>query len=332
MKLSIIVPIYNVEPYLQRCVDSILNQTFTDFELILVDDGSPDNSPAICDDYAQKDSRINVIHKVNGGLSDARNAGLAIAQGEYVGFVDGDDRILPDMYLQLIELAVHHSAPVVACGTLQMDPNGEIIGKWPMLETSRVYYPHEFIDEYFPYKRIEIQPSVTNKIFRRELFEDCPFPVGKIFEDDFILLEILRKCDKVVINHEYGYCYYVSREGSITNSAFTEKRFQLIDLGIVHYNFFCKIGNRKQQQYALENYLSKYMVIFFAVHIEHKEMKKEFLPYRKSFRKYILPIMTNPATCRMKKLVVVLMYINKYLAYRLCRKYFPESLPVFLRA
>lgn len=96
--LSIIVPVYKVEPYLHRCVDSILAQTFTDFELILVDDGSPDNCGAICDEYAAKDSRILVIHKENGGLSDARNAGLDIAKGEYIGFVDSDDYISPQMY------------------------------------------------------------------------------------------------------------------------------------------------------------------------------------------------------------------------------------------
>ena len=104
-KISVIVPVYNVENYLRRCVDSIINQTYKNLEIILVDDGSPDNCPVICDEYAQKDSRIKVIHKENGGLSSARNCGMDMATGEYIGFVDGDDWIESDMYKFLIENA-----------------------------------------------------------------------------------------------------------------------------------------------------------------------------------------------------------------------------------
>ena len=121
MKLSIIVPVYNVEPYLRRCIDSILAQTFTDFELILVDDGSPDNCPAICDEYAEKDPRIVVIHKQNGGLSDARNAGLDIARGEYIGFVDSDDYIDAEMYEKMYNAAIMHNSDIVSCAYERID-------------------------------------------------------------------------------------------------------------------------------------------------------------------------------------------------------------------
>ena len=113
--ISIIVPVYKVEKYLQKCIDSILAQTFRDFELILVDDGSPDNCPALCDAAAQKDARIRVIHQKNGGLSAARNAGLDIARGEWIGFVDSDDAIEPEMYKTLYDIAVQENADVVVC-------------------------------------------------------------------------------------------------------------------------------------------------------------------------------------------------------------------------
>lgn len=122
MKLSIIVPVYNVEPYLRRCVDSILNQTFSDFELILVDDGSPDSCGAICDDYAARDRRIKVIHKANGGVSYARNEGLDIAQGEYIGFVDSDDYIHPKMYEILVGVIEREQVDLVQCGYQRVCP------------------------------------------------------------------------------------------------------------------------------------------------------------------------------------------------------------------
>ncbi len=115
MKLSIIVPVYNVEKYLHKCVDSILSQTLTDFECILVDDGSTDNSSVICDEYAAKDPRIVVIHKQNGGLSSARNTGLDISQGDYIGFVDSDDWIEPEMYMYMYTYANDNSCDMMCC-------------------------------------------------------------------------------------------------------------------------------------------------------------------------------------------------------------------------
>ena len=114
--ISIIVPVYDVEPYLRKCIDSILIQSYRDLEIILVDDGSPDNCGAICDEYAEKDKRIKVIHKKNGGLSDARNAGLDIATGEYIGFVDSDDWVMPDMYEYLYKAVKEYDADMSVCG------------------------------------------------------------------------------------------------------------------------------------------------------------------------------------------------------------------------
>ena len=165
MKLSIIVPIYNVEPYLRKCIDSILAQTFTDFECILVDDGSPDNCPTICDEYAKKDSRIRVIHKENGGLSDARNAGLDIAQGEYIGFVDSDDYILEDMYSQMILKMDLYHADIVVCGIENIDENGNILENWQNLCGDSVYEKEEYINNLYPDINRKLCGSVCNKLY-----------------------------------------------------------------------------------------------------------------------------------------------------------------------
>ena len=121
--LSVIVPIYNVEDYLNRCVDSIINQTYKNLEIILVDDGSPDNCPQMCDDYAKKDSRIRVVHKENGGLSDARNAGMKVATGEYVSFIDSDDYISLDFYETLFQTMVDNDSDIVECSVVKFYEN-----------------------------------------------------------------------------------------------------------------------------------------------------------------------------------------------------------------
>ena len=127
--ISVIVPIYNVEKYLQKCVDSIINQTYKNLEIILVDDGSPDNCPKMCDDYAEKDSRIKVVHKENGGLSDARNVGMEVATGEYVSFIDSDDYISLDFYETLLETIVDNDSDVVECGVVKFYENEKFIKK-----------------------------------------------------------------------------------------------------------------------------------------------------------------------------------------------------------
>ena len=137
-QISIIVPVYNVEKYLSRCIDSILNQTFDDFELILIDDGSPDHSGAICDDYAKKDNRILVIHKENGGLSDARNAGINIASGEYIMFVDSDDYISKDMCEILYQRIIKDKSDMALCSVRGVNEEGEEIEKGTFIVDDRL--------------------------------------------------------------------------------------------------------------------------------------------------------------------------------------------------
>ncbi|MDR3346595.1 MAG: glycosyltransferase, partial [Campylobacteraceae bacterium] len=190
--ISVIVPVYKVEQYLAACLNSIVNQTYKNLEIILVDDGSPDNCGKICDEYAQKDSRIVVLHQPNGGVSRARNAGLDIAKGEYIAFVDSDDYIALDMYEELMSIAQKQSADVAICGIYVIKKDGMEIFKKTLegLDTNGIKYQF-LINSYpsFPWGRL----------YKTKLFQGVRFPVGLIcYEDMFVMPKILSNADKIV--------------------------------------------------------------------------------------------------------------------------------------
>lgn len=326
MKLSIIVPVYKVEPYLKRCIDSILNQTFTDFELILVDDGSPDECGSICDKYQQQDYRIKVIHKENGGLSDARNAGISIAKGEYLGFVDSDDSISKDMYQKLLAIAELHNADIACCGILLLNQSEDVVGQWPYLSENQIYMREDFINHFYPDVRRNIMPSVANKVFRRELFQKIRFPKGKIYEDAQIQLLLYDCCKLIVVCHEHLYRYYYNRPDSINNTTYTQKQFDMIEFSLNNYLFFKEKNIPLQQGYALEIYANNYMKNFFKVMFMHKNLLPLFLPYKKNFRKHIIKFLLSPRICRMKRLAIIMLFFSRRLSYKICRKYFPECI------
>lgn len=211
-KLSIVVPVYNVEEYLKRCVLSILNQTFSDWEMILVDDGSSDDSSAICDDYVQKEKRIRVIHKENGGLSSARNAGLKEAKGEYVGFVDSDDTINKEMYAKMIEIAEKTEADFVMSDYMRIPANGS-----PYLKTLHIrgglYTKEDIQKDIYPSlimgSNIDYGPllSACNCLYRREFLHSN----GLCFDED------IRWSEDNLFSVKVGYCaesfYYLKGEG-----------------------------------------------------------------------------------------------------------------------
>lgn len=221
--ISVIVPIYKVEPYIHRCVDSILNQTYSNLEIILVDDGSPDNCGKICDEYAKKDYRIVVIHRENGGLSAARNSGLDICNGEYIGFVDSDDFICPEMYEQLYNDIVKYGTKLAFCHT-NVYRNGIIIPK-DYGEGSEC-----FTKEYVMRRALteSIWWSAWTKLYHRSLFNNIRFPEGKTNEDLAIMMRIYDQCDKIVINYNKLHNYWI-REGSITTTNLNSHKFDIVD-------------------------------------------------------------------------------------------------------
>lgn len=212
-KISIIVPIYNMEKYLERCVDSILAQTYENLEIILVNDGSSDSSPEICDRYAEKDSRIKVVHKTNGGLSSARNAGLDIATGDYIGFVDSDDYISSDMYRRLAERLDNSDCEIANVVYVRADEEGNTTPSKVPHNTDKEIIAAQFVRELMLHTG---DVSVCTKLFRVKLFEDVRFPEGKLNEDLLFMLDVFTKVNKVAFAAHIGY-YYFTRSGSTSS-------------------------------------------------------------------------------------------------------------------
>lgn len=250
-QISIIVPVYNVSAYLPECINSILNQKFKNLEIILVDDGSTDSSGIICDDFMKKDSRIVVIHKKNGGLSSARNAGIQKARGKYIGFVDGDDWISCDMYGELYRIAESTQAQITSCRCLEV--TGDSSSKECAGTSSIVVLESSnFLKKLF---RRKIKESVCDKIFSRELFKEIRFPEAEINEDTPVLVKLIMESRKTALLDRYLY-YYRMREGSITKSGYSEQ-FRVVDKHIMEIE-------KLITQYYPE--VSAEMKYFFGVH------------------------------------------------------------------
>ena len=218
--LSIIVPVYKVENYLPKCIESILAQTFTDFELILVEDGSPDDCPALCDAAAAKDARIRVIHQKNGGLSAARNVGLDAARGAWIGFVDSDDYIAPEMYEALYQAVQSTGADLALCDYAAVDETG---APCPPMHTGlaqQVFTGRELLKKA---TNMMAQPA-WNKLYRRAIFTQLRYPEGKLNEDLFLIPEVCLRIQKAVVLPKTLY-YYVQRGGSIMNGSQTLRHF-----------------------------------------------------------------------------------------------------------
>ena len=227
--ISVIVPVYKVEKYLQRCIESIINQTYKNLEIILIDDGSPDNCGIICDEYAKKDNRIKVIHKENGGLSDARNAGLDIATGEYIAFIDSDDYIALNMFETLHSLMIKDNSDIALCSYMYIDENGKKI------ESLNKQNPikNEILSSFEALKKIGEHKSwyfvvAWNKLYKKEIFNNLRFPYGKINEDEFIIHKVFGKSKSISCVESMLY-YYVQRSDSIMKQNYSIKNLALVE-------------------------------------------------------------------------------------------------------
>ena len=215
--VSIIIPVYNVQWYLDKCVESVLQQDYPALEVLLVDDGSTDSSGQLCDEWEKKDSRIRVIHKENGGLSDARNAGLDAASGDYIAFVDSDDYIAKDMIRKLYDALAENNADLSICNFLYVDENGKFLSgrnKTLPIENETLSGLEAIRKMSAAGKKGWYYITAWNKLYRRSLFSTIRFPKGKIHEDEFIAHRVFALCETVACIRDAGY-YYVQRTGSI---------------------------------------------------------------------------------------------------------------------
>lgn len=211
--LSIIMPVYNVECYIEQCLLSIINQSFTNFELIIIDDGSMDNSRKICERYAQLDSRISIYTQHNQGLSAARNYGLSKAQGSYIGFVDSDDYLNVHMYEKMMNIAIQKDVDIVICGKI-IDKKGKLEEKPDIKEEERTLNNIEATKEIL--LDTHIHSFAWDKIYKASLWENIEFPIGRYFEDTATTYKVIERASKVVQISDCLY-YYRYNENSICN-------------------------------------------------------------------------------------------------------------------
>ena len=233
--ISIIVPIYKVEAYLKRCLDSLLNQEYQDFELVLVDDGSPDQCGEMCDEFAEKDSRIRVIHKENGGLSDARNAGLAVASGDYVTFVDSDDWVAPGYLGKMYAALMQEGADICECIAVSTDSEVMIENLGSGARTS--FTTEEGLKVLI--LDTELHQHVWNKLYKREMIEGILFEKGKTNEDEFWTYRVFGRAQKIVKLDIILY-YYFQRPGSIMGESYSLKRLDVLDAKVERQRYMEK--------------------------------------------------------------------------------------------
>lgn len=273
--ISVIVPIYNVEKYLTKCIESIINQTYKNLEIILVDDGSPDNCPIICDEYAKKDSRIKVIHKKNGGLSDARNVGLNIAAGEYIMFIDSDDFVEIDMMESMMNNMINSNVDLVVCNIKYIYDNSE---KVKYNQEDKILDKYEAMQEYI--KDGIVQAVAWNKLYKRNLINGMRYKVGKINEDEFFTYKIVDRTNKIYYNSKPFY-NYVQRNTSIMGS-YSIKRLDAVEASYERLNF---IKERYPELYVEEkkNFINlcifNYEMILKNINIDCDKNGRNILKY-----------------------------------------------------
>lgn len=298
-KVSVIVPIYKVEQYLDRCVRSIRNQTYQNLEIILVDDGSPDGCPQMCDEYANEDSRIKVIHKANGGLSDARNYGLDAATGDYISFVDSDDYIHRQMYESMLQAAEDYQADIVISDWQRVNegetpPDKSVVPDKQhiqVLDGRKIQY--SYFDE--PDNRITYTVA-WNKLYAKEIFANRRFPKGKVHEDEFVTFQTLYHAKKIVYLKERLY-FYLVRDVSIMGE-FNVKRFDIFDAYDAKLKFFLKHG---EKELAVKTFfMASHMLVQYSEWLDQKKtdaletFQKYYLIWKGNGKKLTKTIISSP--------------------------------------
>ena len=327
--ISVIVPVYNVEKYLNKCVESIVNQTYTNLEIILVDDGSPDNCPQMCDEWAEKDSRIKVIHKENGGASDSRNAALDIAKGDYITFVDADDYISYECVEILLKALLENNCDMAAARYIEIK-NGitkeKVYSKNTFIFNEVDYWKYYYINRFSRWDISAGIIAVWNKIYKKEVFEDIRFPIGRISEDAFIAHEIASKCDRIAYVDKPLY-YYVIRSGSVSHSVGDVNKanrfFDIIDAMKERTNYF--IENNIDENLIKYAYIDLFEYQIDRYYIFKNEYKNKELyskvknDYRKTYQQTKNYNALNNDLYKKRNNLYTLFYINDKL-FKIVRK------------
>lgn len=282
--VSIIIPVYKVEKYIHRCVDSVINQTYQNLEIILVDDGSPDNCPSICDEYAMMDNRITAIHKANGGLSDARNYGISMASGDYIMLVDSDDYIKHNMVELMLNRIINDDSDLAMCNYICVDEKGneDCFGIENSLPIS-----DEVIDSSQAQKKLFGKLNwhyviACCKLYKKELFDNFQYPLGKLHEDLFTTHLIFDKCKKISCINE-GLYYYFQNSESITH-VYNIRRLDAIDAYKNRYDFYMGKGDYHCANMCLYLMVEKISLAYKKLDLKDKKNKLVIKKYHNIFR------------------------------------------------
>ncbi len=282
--ISIIIPVYNVEKYIRKCLDSVICQTYKNLEIIVVDDGSPDNCGKICDEYAEKDQRIKVIHKENGGLSSARNVGIDAACGRYLCFLDSDDYIIETYVEKLYNAMTETDADIVQCEFIETA--GDDAVSIPEDKKISIIDGKAMIGKLYDYYGISAPTVVVwTKLYKKELFEGLRFPVGRIHEDEATTYKLFYKADKIALTSEKLYCYRIA-QGSITRSGFSLKKLDFLKAVEERAKFYEESG---LMEYYIKD-LKIYMItcLKYAQRISDKSIKKQLIQDSHRYYKKIM--------------------------------------------
>ena len=314
--VSVIVPVYNVEEYLARCVDSILSQTYRNLEVILVDDGAKDSSGTICDSYAQRDTRVKVVHKENGGLSSARNAGIDIARGEYLEFVDSDDWLEPDAVESMLHQAVVHQVELVLGGRWDVSARtGEKkLGLCPSHQ--EIISGTEMVRRIFRWENCD--SSACDKLFHKRLFREIRFPHGKVVEDVPVMYKIVLDAGRVALLDKPVYNYF-HRSGSISYTTLSEKNFHFSEHTSVIYPYIQDNYPELRQE---ARYLKVRSLVYavqsvdLAPRKDRKEFAKRCRAERMELLRHIGFVLTCPFFGRKEKITDLLLALGLYRGMR----------------
>ena len=318
--ISIIVPIYKVETYLETCIQSILNQTLKEFELILVDDGSPDSCPFICDYYAKIDARVRVIHKPNGGLSDARNTGLKEAKGEYIAFVDGDDFVRSDMYEVLLKELKAGDADFIKSDYMDYNDGDKIViarQKTCITEFTPLEAVSDFINTSYS-NRKPMKSTVWDGLYRKECFFDgdtlkIQFPTGRINEDTYVFPELIFNAKKILHINEAFY-YYRKRENSIVRSEIGLAEIESRGLW-KHVDDVISVHTNQYKEFCNNNSIIRYLTILKRIYFS--TFKKD---YFNVVRKELLNDVENSKQILDKRMLRTMKLIKCYPLYLFLKK------------
>lgn len=299
--ISVIVPIYNAEKYLDRCIKSIINQSYKNLEIILVDDGSSDKCDEICDEWAKKDKRIKVIHKKNSGVSDSRNAGLEIANGEYLSFVDSDDYVHKDFIKILYNLCIENNSDISVCEVCETNKDEDINNKIQK-GIVRNIFPKSVLE-----KKESLYFVVWNKLYKKSVFENVRYLKGKIHEDVAITYKLIYYSKKITITNAKLY-FYFNAPGSIMRREFSKERFDILYGINDSYEFFMKNNEDKYAYFVLRDFLDNILQLYQQCSLlkeEKSEMKKKL---RRKYKETYKKVTSNSNTSISMKL--------KYTIYR----------------